>query len=724
MGVAGKAEDEGTDQKSEEEGQGTTEKERHRTTGTEVEMEDAGPETSTGGKQIEGTMETAGNSMVQQHKRARPETPAGARGEIFSYNPAPKRMSVTRVNVKDELVQILDGIKEAQLGKEKEEARDEARWARLDDWMRGWESRRQIEEEASAIREENLMDVARAALAEASAARRAAESMAEMFSVVNGMKYQRPAALQECLHQPCGGTKQATQVEKMSPSKERKEKTITREKVMGEVMTKDRRKEIGYQSTVVDKQTMKVVEKTKMKTMEEKKGREKKSSGPEKKMLEEKSLGPEKEISLEEKMSDKRKMAELEAIMEVDFMATDETQGGVDLEMIDQLHEVPNAEVQAGEEEADMEKGKGQVEVERTSPQQSKITILKRPATKTPKPTWAAIAGRIAGNSATMMDRSTKSTRAIHTHANQATASDLALRKHVRPDERRIVFVRDSGSALPLVDQTVEITSATNIALHLARAPGHIRIERLQKSKKGTLTAAAAKGATAGMVIKFKETILKAIRKYDPAIVDLRTNEDWSRVKVHGIELGRYGKSPDGLRILRQEIEAENPGVIVPMAVQWIRPWKTINERWQGGEINASSAVVVIQDRQTAMKILTTGLKMAGKRHDCERYERMGADSQCGNCCEWGHIEARCPLAAGGQARCSYCAGSHRTEVHQCTVTDCSAAKGRVCKHIIPKCANCDESHFAHNNVCGNKKMAIALARKARSDSPPMTQLC
>jgi len=70
MGAAGKAEGEGTDQKSEEEGQGTTEKERRRTTGTEVEMEDAGPGTSTGGKQVEGTMKTAGNSMVQQHKRA------------------------------------------------------------------------------------------------------------------------------------------------------------------------------------------------------------------------------------------------------------------------------------------------------------------------------------------------------------------------------------------------------------------------------------------------------------------------------------------------------------------------------------------------------------------------------------------------------------------------------------------------------------------------------
>jgi len=100
-------------------------------------MEVTAPGTITGGKQTEDTMEIVGNSTVQQHKRARPETPASARGKIFLYNPAPKRMSVTWVNVKDELVPILDCIKEVQLEKEKAEARDEAQWVRLDSWLRG-----------------------------------------------------------------------------------------------------------------------------------------------------------------------------------------------------------------------------------------------------------------------------------------------------------------------------------------------------------------------------------------------------------------------------------------------------------------------------------------------------------------------------------------------------------------------------------------------------------
>jgi hypothetical protein len=670
-------------------------KEELQAVGMEVEMGDAGPETISSGDQASNVVPSCGNGTAQQQKRVRPSTPSGAHGNIFAYNPAAKRMSVTRVNVKDELVQILDGIKEAQLEREKGEARDEARWARLDSWLGGWESRRQVEEEAAASREKDLMDIAREALAEASAARRAVEAMARTFSMANGVKHQEPTVIQERRNQPRGDVQLATQAEKTIASKRRKE--VINKKVVDEGKT-----------------MIKVMDEAKIKMMDGKKVMEK-----------EKTTEKGQKMGLEEQMTDEEKIMGLEAIMEVDFLAADGTSEYADLEMIDQPREDQNVEMQMGEAGADMEKRKDYMKAEKAPIQQTKITILKRPSTKTPRPTWAVIIGKAGGKDTTMTNRNAKSIRvATAPSGNRITPNDMAIRKHVRPDQRRIVFVRDGDTALPLADQTVEITSATNIALHLAGAPGHVRIERVQKSVKGTFTAAAARGATAGMVIKFKETILKAIRKHDPGIVDLQTNEDWSRVKVHGIELGRYGKSPDGLQMLRQEIEAENPGVIVPMAVQWIKPWKQINERWQAGEIKASSAVVVIRDRESAEKTLTTGLKVAGKRYDCERYERVGADTQCRNCCEWGHIEARCPLAVIGTAKCSYCAGSHRTESHQCTVTDCMAAKGKACQHIIPKCANCDESHFAHNNVCGNKKMAIALARTARSDSSPVTQLC
>jgi len=125
---------------------------------------------------------------------------------------------------------------------------------------------------------------------------------------------------------------------------------------------------------------------------------------------------------------------------------------------------------------------------------------------KIPKATWATFTRKSMGKVVSSTSGNAKPTRAS---GNRMTASDVAIRKNIRPDERRIIFVQDSDTPPLPVDQIAEMTSALNIALHLTGAPSHIRIERIQRSAKGTLTAAATKGATGAMVIKFKDVILK-----------------------------------------------------------------------------------------------------------------------------------------------------------------------------------------------------------------------
>jgi hypothetical protein len=173
-------------------GHATTEREQPHATAIEVEMEDASPITIAGGSQTNDTMEAVGDGMIRHEKRPRPATPAGTTGNIFSYVPTAKRMGVTRVIVKDELVQILDGIRGLQLEKDKEEARNEDRWTKLECWLQGWGSQRQIEKETSATREKELMGIAEAALMEASAARRAVEILAATLAKADTERYQQP----------------------------------------------------------------------------------------------------------------------------------------------------------------------------------------------------------------------------------------------------------------------------------------------------------------------------------------------------------------------------------------------------------------------------------------------------------------------------------------------------------------------------------------------------
>ena len=76
--------------------------------------------------------------------------------------------------------------------------------------------------------------------------------------------------------------------------------------------------------------------------------------------------------------------------------------------------------------------------------------------------------------------------------------------------------------------------------------------------------------------------------------------------------------------------------------------------------------------------------------------------AQCETCCGWGHIGAHCPVVIG--KRCGLCAGNHATTEHQCNVIECRATRGKTCKHLVPKCANCGGDHIAFSPKCTHKK--------------------
>jgi hypothetical protein len=74
------------------------------------------------------------------------------------------------------------------------------------------------------------------------------------------------------------------------------------------------------------------------------------------------------------------------------------------------------------------------------------------------------------------------------------------------------------------------------------------------------------------MLIRYREIVIKAERKVDPGIVHIEMNELWERVKIHGVNFDRYlGRKTGGqLEKLRQELQAENEGVVLPLGISWI----------------------------------------------------------------------------------------------------------------------------------------------------------
>jgi hypothetical protein len=147
-------------------------------------------------------------------------------------------------------------------------------------------------------------------------------------------------------------------------------------------------------------------------------------------------------------------------------------------------------------------------------------------------------------------------------------------------EKTRVTFKRDNG--LPVSQKKdLDTSSEVNRALLEVKVPHFVRIQVDMKDTRGCLSTITAPGATAEMLIRYREIVIKVAGKVDTGIVDIEMNKLWERVKMHGVNFDRYlgKKTGGGLEKLRQELQAENKGVVLPLAINWIGGPKDVQKK-------------------------------------------------------------------------------------------------------------------------------------------------
>ena len=252
-----------------------------------------------------------------------------------------------------------------------------------------------------------------------------------------------------------------------------------------------------------------------------------------------------------------------------------------------------------------------------------------------------------------------------------------------------------------------------NRVLFEVKVPHFVRIQGVTKDTRGCLSTITSPRATAEMLIPYREVVIKVARKVDAGIVDIETNELWERVKMHGVNFNKYfsKKTGGGQEKLRQELQAENEGVVLPLPINWIGGLKDVQKKKGGGK-KAVSVVFAVKESKMAEKVLKGGLRAAGVKYNVEKFMQAGPDSFFGVCSRWGHVEAKC--GALKMPACMLCAERHLTKNHKCSVVGCKANAAQNCTHNVDKCVNSKGNHIAKANVCVKKQEVFKIAREER----------
>jgi hypothetical protein len=142
---------------------------------------------------------------------------------------------------------------------------------------------------------------------------------------------------------------------------------------------------------------------------------------------------------------------------------------------------------------------------------------------------------------------------------------------------------------------------------------------RVSQNKKGTVTALAYHYATATQTCTFRDTILAAARRLDPRVIAVEPTEEWTRIKVHGVDARRYVAQ---LESLKRNLMTDNDGLEIPMQIGWLTGESTVRRRLDEGTTRASSVTFAVRDRAISLQATRRGLLLAGQSLKAELYLR------------------------------------------------------------------------------------------------------
>jgi hypothetical protein len=262
--------------------------------------------------------------------------------------------------------------------------------------------------------------------------------------------------------------------------------------------------------------------------------------------------------------------------------------------------------------------------------------------------------------------------------------------KQTLPDVNKRKFILLRNQATPLTaTQQLDVKSTINKALKEADGPNtRLSVVEIKGTLRGNLEISTREDTTAEAVLKYQPHILPALQALPAVnISGMQLNTPWAKVAVHGVDLSFFPDNKEGMEKLQAEIQQDNPTIQLKALPRYLTsPAARANK-------THSSIVLAVKDEHTAARIVSKGIYLLTTRLRASTYRAARPIDMCANCCAFGHHQDTCRR----EAQCRFCAEPHESRSHQCAY---NCRPGRKCRHLVPKCANCEDNHLATDPEC------------------------
>lgn len=274
------------------------------------------------------------------------------------------------------------------------------------------------------------------------------------------------------------------------------------------------------------------------------------------------------------------------------------------------------------------------------------------------------------------------------------------------PTEWKLVTKKPSPKPeVPYRERRLIVTPKTNNWTINAMKMRNSVNDALKNAKIDLLVATVAKTQRGNNIVvtvseKYTAEALLAQKAIWEHVFDAKTikkDVKWHKIAIHGLETEIFN-TETGMEQLKSELELFNPGVKLITTPMWM------STRENRSMKRHASAILAFGSEKEATKQLSKRLLAAGSTYRTSDYRDYKPNDQCQKCQTFGHLQNKCNKAP----KCQYCGQNHLTWDHKCRLPIC--IEKQPCSHMIPRCSNCQRSHFANNSICESYQAAQPIS--------------
>jgi len=189
----------------------------------------------------------------------------------------------------------------------------------------------------------------------------------------------------------------------------------------------------------------------------------------------------------------------------------------------------------------------------------------------------------------------------------------------------------------------------------------------------------------------------RAIWKHVFDVKSIKKDEKWHKIVIHSLKIEIFNMKIE-MKFLRIELKKYNSELKLIINSIWL------SKDGNKARKNHASMILTFKIEAEAQRHLKKRLLAARSTYWTVEYRDYRSNDQCQKCQTFEHLQNKCNRSS----RCLYCERNHQIWNHKCQLFMCKDEQS--CNHMISRCCNCQNAHFANSAMCETYQTAQSIS--------------